>query len=167
MIEGRSLEQQVQWLADRAEISDVLFRYFSSTDLRDWNRWGDCLTEDVEIDLGFGQRTGREDVIRWVEAALVDVDATHHMSSNHEITIDGDTATVRSDLLTTHVVVHEGIEERLTAGGIYNHVLVRTAKGWKIRKAQNSMTWRDGNPTGPAAATHARVSNSEPSEDLL
>ena len=161
MIGNMSLEQQVQWLVDRAEISDVLFRYFSSVDLRDWNRWGDCLTDDVEIDLGFGQETGRENVVRWAQAGLADVDATHHMSSNHEMTIDGDTATVRSDLLTTHVVVHESVEERLTAGGIYNHVLVRTAEGWKIRKAQNSMTWRDGNPTGRAAATHARVSTSE------
>ena len=157
MVESRSLEQQVRWLLDRAEISDVIFRYFSSVDLRDWESWGSCLTDDAEIDLEFGKQVGRENVVQWAADGLADVDATHHMSSNLEITIDGDTATVRADLLTTHVVAREGVVERLTAGGVYDYTFLRTADGWKIRKAKNHMVWRDGDPTGSAAAAHARV----------
>ena len=160
MIESKSLEQQMQLLVDRAEIIDVLYRYFSSVDLRDWERWGSCFTDDVEIDLGFGQETGREKVVSWAEAGLADVDGTHHMSTNHEISIDGDAATVRSDLLTTHVVQKENGVERLTAGGTYDHILVRTLEGWKIKKAGNHMVWRDGNPKGAAAASYARVDES-------
>ncbi len=162
MIDNMNLEQKMRIMVDRGEISDVIFRYFSGVDQRDWGRWGSCLTEDVEIDLGFGQKEiGRQNAIQWAETGLAGIDATHHMSSNHEISINGDTATVRSNLLTTHVTKREGKEDRLTAGVVYNYVFIRTREGWRIRKAEVSIIWHDGDPTGPAAVAHIRANQEE------
>ena len=68
--------------------------------------------------------------------------ATHHISSNHQITIDGDNAHSRSYLQGVHVGPKPA--EHWTAGGWYDCRYVRTSEGWKFARVRLTCVWLSG-----------------------
>jgi hypothetical protein len=92
------LAAQVQWLVDRAQISDLLVEFARSLDERDWAAntalyvtdgvfiAGDSLRLQGHAEL---QRTGSAE-------GLGRYRGTWHLSANHAIDIDGDSARTRS-----------------------------------------------------------------------
>lgn len=42
---------KLQFLLDRMDISDTVIRYATGIDMRDWEAYRCCFTEDVEIDF--------------------------------------------------------------------------------------------------------------------
>lgn len=149
----------VRWLTDRAEIDDLVHRYASCVDRRDWDGWGALLTDDVQIVLAGGLGAGpqgRPAVTEWAAHNLSDVDGTQHIITSHEIDLVGDDAHVRTCLVTTHVVNSDAEQIRLTAGGVYEYDVRRTPNGWRIARAQVQIVWTDGDPRGRAAAVDVR-----------
>lgn len=145
MNDTSNLESTVRRLADRAEIGEVLARYASSIDLRDWARLESCLTPDVTTDYGeLGRHTNREHVVRSISGTLPGFDATHHMITNHEIAIDGDTARTRAYLNVIHYLSGFAGGDHVTLRGHYEHEWVRTPDGWRIRRLVLTTTWREG-----------------------
>jgi hypothetical protein len=144
-------EQQVQLLADRAAISDVLHRYATGLDMRDWALYRSIFTDEVDIDLsstGPGQPAERLPADELVERARVlfaGFDATQHLSANHVHDIRGDEATCTSYMRAEHFVITSEGENYYTMGGYYTNQLVRTAAGWKLRGVTLTVTWNRGN----------------------
>ena len=66
---------------------------------------------------------------RYVERDLGQYVATHHVSANHEIEIDGDTARARSSLHATHVRSTE--DDFWLVGGWYDTAPRRTSESWR------------------------------------
>lgn len=149
----------VQWLVDRAQISDLVNRYASCVDRKDWDGWSALLTDDAEIvlagGLGAGPR-GRAAVTEWASHNLADVDGTQHIITSHEIDLRGDEADVHTRLVTTHAVGQGDEQVRLTAGGFYDYHVRRTEDSWRIDRAQVQIVWTDGDPQGRAAAADVR-----------
>jgi len=144
-MDAAELAANVRYLLDRAAISDLLFRYASSLDTRDWERLATCFTPEATSDYGEGARHGsREHLIRWVRRALSGFDVTHHMSANHEIAIEGDTARSRSYLNVVHTLRADGGPQTITLRGHYTKDCVRTADGWRINHIRLETTWREG-----------------------
>ena len=44
-------EDQLQFLLDRAAISDVQLRYATGVDTRDWRLFRSCFTDEIETDF--------------------------------------------------------------------------------------------------------------------
>jgi ketosteroid isomerase-like protein len=149
---------KLNWLVDRAQITDVITTYAVATDARDWKRWGELMTDDVTIDLGVaGSFSGRDAVVKLVADGLADVDRTQHMITMLAIRIDGDTAHVRAILQTLHIVHQTGQADLSLLGrGAYEFDLIRTADGWRITRAANDVFSVVGDPHGRAAARPAR-----------
>ena len=86
-------------IADRLAISDVIIRYATALDTRDWRLLRSILTDRVAIDYtSFDPDLDLEmDAAEWVHRVrgLAGFDATQHLSTNHRHHIDGDTATCR------------------------------------------------------------------------
>jgi SnoaL-like domain len=81
--------------------------------------------------------------------------ATHHMSTNHTIEIDGDHATSHSYLQATHLTEPGNPFVHADIGGWYDHAFVRTDGRWLIEKMTLSFIWTAGAPfpgDGPAQA---------------
>ncbi len=138
-----------QILLDRAEISDVFHRYALGVDMRDWEMFRGCFTDDVEADFtsiwpGLVVKGADE----WVERAenlIEGFDATQHIITNHTHDIRGDTAKSTSYLHAQHVVrTPMGNDENVLAG-YYQYEMVRTDQGWKIQKYSLTVTWATGN----------------------
>ncbi len=146
-------------LLDRQAVSDVVIQYATGIDLRRWDVYRDCFTDPVEIDFSSfsGTPAATMPADEWVHRvrSLQDGwDGTQHISSNHVVTLDGDAATCRSYMQAQHV--YEG--ENTTLGGWYTNELVRTPEGWRIRRCQLDVTWRQGDP-GLYAKAAARAAS--------
>ncbi|HLZ69406.1 MAG TPA: nuclear transport factor 2 family protein [Dehalococcoidia bacterium] len=144
-----SIEEQVQLLADRAAISDVLHRYATGLDMRDFALLRSIFTDEIEMDYSsIGMKPGRMMADDWVESARVlfaGFDATQHLSANHVHVIRGDEATCTSYMRAEHFVLNSEGENYYTMGGCYTNRLIRTPDGWKLCGVTLTVTWNRGN----------------------
>lgn len=121
-------------IADRLAIADVIIRYATSVDQRDLQRYATCFVEDIVV-TGFsgGEMRGLGPYVEWVGEALSRFSHTHHQVGNHEITVNGDQAHMRTYITATHVLASDP-STLLILWGIYDDQLVRTRDGWKITR---------------------------------
>jgi len=149
------LAHKVRTLCDRAAISDALIAFARAVDTKDWPGYADLYTEDGVLELPFlnpdgtpGGHVGRAGLAQFVEAGLGGFKATHHLSGNHQITIDGETATTVSYCQCVHR--HDEDHSRVwELGGWYLCELRRSSEGtWQFSKVHLEMVWQTGSPTG-------------------
>jgi hypothetical protein len=139
----------VETLLARAEISDVVHRYATGIDRRDWPLFRSCFADEIDLDFttwsgGEPRRMKADDWVEGVRNSLSGFDATQHVSSNHVHTIEGSEATCVSYMMALHNIV-EGAERKMQAiGGYYTNQLRRGADGWRIHACRLTVTWERG-----------------------
>jgi hypothetical protein len=156
-----TLHDQVRWLVDRAEVDDLIDRF--SRDLDDRTRDGrpfdvawvrDYFTEDATVEYPIGTATGAEDVSALIDGTgMAPFQRTQHVTANHLVELAGDRATVRFNLIATHVDAEDVRLERgdppgarFTVGDYYEGDLVRTPAGWRFARQSLTVTWTDTYP---------------------
>ena len=87
-------------------------------------------------------------VIEAWQAVLPGYEHTQHVMSNHQVTVEGDGATVVSTVHATHVL---GGEHWVFLGD-YEYRLVRTDEGWRIVRMTANMRAELGDPDLPRRA---------------
>ena len=124
----------LQQLSDRIEIDDLLTRYATGLDGKDWDLWASCFTPDARIDYSAaGGITGSlEEVRRWLAEVMDRFPMTQHLVTNKVVQIDGDRATCRSALINPMGVPDGDGMMLWIEGGYYSDELVRTGDGWRI-----------------------------------
>lgn len=141
--------EQLQFLADRAAISDVLHRYATGLDTRDWALYRSIFTDAIEMNYAAtGGTPQRMTADAWVERwrpQFEGLDATQHLSANHVYDIRGDEATCTSYMQAVHSLTTAEGPQHYTIGGYYTNRLVRTADGWKLCAVTLTVTWTSGN----------------------
>lgn len=126
-----------QELADRIEIDDLLTRYATGVDRKDWDLWESCFTADAQIDYTAfgGEKGGVKEIRMWLEKTMAGFPMTQHLVINREITIDGDSATGRSGFYNPMAVPNGDKPAKLFfCGGWYHDEFIRTESGWKIHQ---------------------------------
>jgi len=137
-----------QQLADRHAIEDVLIRYATALDSRDWSLLASCFTENGVTDyqeLG-GVNAGPDAIIATCHGALSGLDASQHLISNMVVELDGDRARAACYFQAQHVYAGADGGDNFLVGGTYRDRLIRTADGWRIEHRTLEPTWQDGNP---------------------
>lgn len=145
-----SLETKVQWLVDRALISELLFSFARALDTGDTAAYvqnfledGSLVLPDPASDKGESLLVSRPDMEDFIQQGLLDnYTATQHISANHQIEITGDSAVSRSYLMAVHVKTHP--KDHWQAGGWYDCSYVRTAEGWKFKEVKLTAVWLCG-----------------------
>lgn len=132
-------------LEDELAIRRVLYAYARGVDRRDWTLFRSCFTDPVEVDLSSwnGAPPSRMPVDEWVagvRAGLSGFDATQHLTANHLVDVDGDTAHCTSEVQASHVL--DG--RRVVIGGWYDTRLARVGDAWRIASSTLHVTWREG-----------------------
>lgn len=133
---------------DHREIVDLTYRYAEALDKRDWELMRACLTDDVRMDwVDEGHlNTGIDMFISASSGAMGAIDASHHMVTNHRITVDGDSASGYCYLQAT-LVKHDAADGPLcTRGAIYEDRYVRVGGAWRIAARTFRLIWMHGNP---------------------
>lgn len=145
-----SIKDKVQWLVDRALISDLLLSFATALDTRDFEAYVNNFAEEGTLELpdpsnekGAGVLVHREQLMTTLQG-LKKFSATHHISTNHQIIIHGDTASSRSYLQAVHV--GRSPFDHWDAGGWYDCEYRRSVEGWKFTTVKLTEVWLSGDP---------------------
>ena len=121
--------------ADKERIAEVLIRYATGIDFKDWALLRTCWTEDVDVDYGeVGRYSGADAITGLMEQLHDAMGPTYHRLSNFAIAVDGDRATARSYVHAVLQAIPEDAASWVEALGHYDDELVRTPEGWRIAK---------------------------------
>ncbi|MFF2194293.1 nuclear transport factor 2 family protein [Streptomyces sp. NPDC058157] len=151
------IQQQLQALTDRAEITDLMDRYLRSLDVGVFDEeWARAFhTEDVTAEMPIGTVHGRDALLADVRRAMALFERTVHLGSNAVIEIDGARAKAKGAQLSTHVLA-DGSGSVFISAGHADTELVKTAEGWRISASALRVAWTQGPrpqlPTTAAAA---------------
>ncbi|MCV7258711.1 nuclear transport factor 2 family protein [Mycobacterium shimoidei] len=118
---------------DRREIADVLVRYATGIDRRDWSLFRTVFTEDCQLDYGeIGAWNGVDAVTEFMQQAHAMAGHTLHRLTNQVIDADGERAVARTyvDALIMTADNNSGVN----GIGYYDDELVHTDGGWRIAR---------------------------------
>lgn len=120
---------------DKTQIGEVLVRYATGIDQKDWALLRTCWADEIDVDyqqLGnFTDPSALTDVMRQVHENM---GPTYHRIGNIAVDVDGDRATVRSYVHAVLMLRPDDAENWIDVIGHYDDVFVRTDAGWKIRQ---------------------------------
>jgi len=133
----------LQDIADRIEIDDLLTRYATALDAKDWELFATCFTPDAFIDYtGAGGIKGALPEVRdWLAQVMAGFPMTQHLVTNRAVHITGDTATSRSCLFNPMGLRDGDGLAVFLEGGYYRDKLVRTPAGWRIAERIEEPTY--------------------------
>lgn len=118
---------------DRADITEVLLRYATGIDRRDWDTFRTVFTTDCVLDYGeIGSFTGLDAVTDYMDEVHALAGHTMHRLSNIVIALDGDRATART--YVDGLILAPDNASGVSAVGIYDDELLRTDQGWRIAR---------------------------------
>jgi hypothetical protein len=144
-------------LASIEEIKRLKYRYFRSLDLKEWETFGDCLTEDVRARYGTQAMSeplhydNRADVVEFMSTNLGTGIITMHVAQHPDIEVDGDTATGSWGFEDTVIV--PDFKVLIRGAGYYRDSYRRDADGaWRIASTEydriyEAMTSLDDTPS--------------------
>ena len=133
-------------LADRLEINDLLVRYATALDGRDWPLLAEVFIPEADGGLrwhpqrGHRRRSSRSAGVRWSRSPLAST-----CSETSPVQLDGDRATSSCYLHAQHFLVGARGLNTYVMAGTYRDRLVRTQDGWRIEHRELEITWTDGN----------------------
>jgi uncharacterized protein (TIGR02246 family) len=118
---------------DRQDISELLVRYATGIDRRDWPLFRTVFTDDCELDYGeIGAWNGVDAVTEFMEQVHAMAGHTLHRLSNQAIAVDGDKAAARTYV---DALIMTGDNTTGVNGiGFYDDEIVRTPDGWRIAR---------------------------------
>jgi hypothetical protein len=140
---------QLEDLANRIAIQDLLTTYCTAIDSKDFEKLNEVFTADAHIDYtsAGGVKGDYPQVKEWLKKALGLFPMTQHLVTNFEIRIQGDRATSRCAFYNP-MALPESSEENaelrmLYFGGYYNDELTLTPNGWRIHQRIEDTAWKD------------------------
>lgn len=131
------MSADLQRLADRIELEDLVVRYANAIDTRNFDRLDTVFTPDAYIDYrAMGGIDGPYPTVKaWLPQALQHFPAFMHMVGNCEFDIQRDTASGRIACFNPMVVPQpDGGSDTMFLGLWYLDEYVRTADGWRMSR---------------------------------
>ena len=122
----------------RLDVSDVLVRYATAVDTRDWDLFRTIFTDDCHADYGeVGSWNNKEEFAAfWEQVHNLCGNSLHRISNQVVRAVDGGVA-ARS--YVDAVVLFPDNQNGTRAVGYYDDDLVATDNGWKIARRRYTM----------------------------
>ena len=130
------------WARDRIEIDDLLVRYSTAIDTKDFDLLDEVFTPDADCDYEVvgAFRGDRAAFKAWLTEVMAMFEFHMHYVTNRTVELDGDAATAVSYLYNP-CVLKDGDGQVLDEGGRYHDTLVRTPDGWRIAARREEPVW--------------------------
>ena len=121
--------------ADEVQITEVLVRYATGIDSKNWSLFRSCWADEVDLDYGeLGTFTDPDALTELFAQIHNPMGPTYHRLSNFVIDVNGETATARTYVHAVLMVTPEDNGPWVDAIGHYDDELVRGPGGWRIRR---------------------------------
>ncbi len=122
----------------RQDVADLIVRYASGIDRRDWKLLRSCFTDDCQADYGdVGRWQSGDEITEWMRTTHEPLGPSLHRITNQAVAHEGGGVTVRS--YVDVVIVGPNNAGGAQAAGYYDDVVVRTDDGWKIARRRYTM----------------------------
>lgn len=148
-----TIEQQVRYLLDRAEIADVMGRYCLGMDLRDWDMYRSCWADDLTFDVDDFEfpdaPAANHSLDSWIaglKAFFARLDHSQHVKYPVSYAIEGDRAEVYAIMQGKHWKPQPEGEALQTVVGYYRDTYLRLDSQWKMSASKELSFWDEGNP---------------------
>ena len=137
---------------DRAEIIELFGRYADIADLKSFTDlpalvFTDPLTLDFSSVAAIPpMSTPLGDYVEVLRGSFSPYTATHHVSTGHVVTVDGDRATAHAHVRAEHWVPDEiaaGGPNRWLVAGFYDNEAVRTPDGWRFSLVKLTASYQE------------------------
>ncbi len=137
-------------LADEREIVRVVDEIDNAVDAKDWKACRSYFQDEIDVDFsslagGSPSRMKADDLVGGWRRALYSDKKSHHMRSNHRVTINGDRAEVFSKGYAFNLLPSKTGSDLWEVWGDYRHTLQRTGQGWKVSGMTLTVTYARGN----------------------
>ncbi len=133
-------------------MDDLLTRYATAIDTRDWDLLDSVFTDDAQLDYrsAGGIEGSYLEVRRWLAEVLPIFDVTQHLVVNRQFMTDGGGVRASSCFLNVNRLQVGGEPWLFTVGGQYHDRLVCLAGGWRIaRRIEHTLWWDNPMPGLP------------------
>jgi uncharacterized protein (TIGR02246 family) len=139
-------------LIARSDITSVVSRYFRALDEHNFEaqHFATFLTPDARMTRPNGASlVGPDEISASHKQSFARFEGTQHFLTVPDITIAGDTAVVRANLIAMHMwpgshTNANDIDNFFVAGGVVSATLIQTERRWKISALSNTVVWRGG-----------------------
>jgi 3-phenylpropionate/cinnamic acid dioxygenase small subunit len=122
----------------RAEVGDVLIRYATGIDRRDWDAFRSCFTDNCEADYGdIGVWHSAEAITTWMREVHEQCGYTMHRITNQAVKPSANGVVARS--YVDAIVLGPENKTGAHSVGFYDDELVATDDGWKIARRRFTM----------------------------
>src|SRR3954468_1006840 len=127
--------------ATEATVSALLSSYWAAIDDRQVtaDTVAALYTEDARWNSPAGARVGHEAILQAERFIYGKFQATHHLTSDHLVDLDGDVARLRANMTAVHVWAPEvrdalSLQSHFVAGSVITGEAVRIDTGWRFRE---------------------------------
>ena len=138
-------------IIDRTAVMNTIIGFANAFDAKDWQKMRSYLTDEIDIDYSeFRNETPRritaEEYIKQRVEGLAGL-RTLHVSTNHEVTINNNTAECQSAYQIYRLDPSRESQNRFDTAGNYFHSLIQTTDGlWLIDGIKQTVVIVTGNP---------------------
>ncbi len=137
-------EEELRALLDRQQISDVLYRYASSVDYKDFATLRSLFTDDARgVYTTVATLDGADEIVKWIESMTVDKSWQHHKLTVYHIDFVGPDEARTLTYHTSHQT-DVGIDGTVTLiVARYRDTLERVDGQWKISEKIMESGWAE------------------------
>ncbi len=127
------------------EIVSLTVKYCWALDERDWDSLSEVFSSDAFAKYGVTEHKGIDSIIEKCQKALLPLDFSHHMVTNHVVELEGDEATCKCYFQAQHVRNSTPGGVNFIIAGKYEDELTRINGEWKISSRVLTKIWTEGN----------------------
>ncbi len=127
------------------EIVSLTVKYCWALDERDWDSLSEVFSSDAYAKYGVTEHKGIDSIIEKCQKALLPLDFSHHMVTNHVVELEGDEATCKCYFQAQHVRNSTPGGVNFIIAGKYEDELIRIDGEWKISSRVLTKIWTEGN----------------------
>jgi hypothetical protein len=137
-------------LANRQQVVDVITDLFIATDERDWPAVIDCFTPEVLFDMSSlggpaAAATPAQAIAAGWERGLAPLAAVHHQAANFRVRLRGDEADAFCYGIASHYRPNPSGRNTRVFVGTYDFGLRKDAARWRISRFRFNLKYVDGN----------------------
>ena len=144
--------RKITELINKCEVTCVVHRYFRALDEKNFDAqyFASIFTADAKVTRPNGASLiGPQDISASHEKSFARFEGSQHLVIGHDISIHGNQATVRANLVAMHMwqgskTSANNPENFFVAGGVVHSELVQADGQWKISQLSNDVVWRAG-----------------------
>lgn len=142
-------QEKLLELWEEKQVMKVMLRFGRALDTGDWAAYRSCFTNPVDIDFKrlTGQSEVRVDADLWTKFAeqILTPVRRHHVYTNWDITVDGDSAEALVYMTARHWKSTDIGTSTNTQYGWYNVTFERHGSEWLMSRVKHDFQWVEGN----------------------